>query len=394
MKVLFLGLWPNESPSNGVDVHFLNLVRCLSKKVNVHVLSFGDEDLRFSFDGAEIRTIERKGIYQALPPLAIWRMLNEIRTIGPDLIHVQGSNPSPYLYSAALSLGYPSVVTVHGLSVQERLADGVIREGGPRHLFAGVIDKTFLRHAGHVIVVDRRKKDLLLKENIRPPSGIECIPNGVDITEFDPDTIAEEDLREARTRYRLGPGRKIICAKSLMANSGQVFLIRSMEAVREIDRGAELLLAGDGPEREGLIKLVRELNLEGCVRFLGNVPHKDMPALLQLSSVAVLPSLKGMGAEEGSSIFLLEAMSMGKPVVATRIGGNVDTVADGQTGLLVPERDVTALAGAIGSLLSDDVLARRLGGSAREFVRRERTWEAVGLRYLRTYQTLIRQSEV
>lgn len=387
VKVLFLGKWPEGSPQNGVEAHFSNLATHLPKDIDVHVLSFGRTSEQISLNGVHVRTIERKSVYRAFPLLALRRLVRQIEAIDPELVHIQGSNPSPYLYATLLHSRCPTVITMHGLSVHERIAEGSIAEGSFRHRWASFTDAAMLRRADLIIVVDSRKREKLIQQG-HDANRIECVPNGVDLNILQ-SGLSEESVYGVRERYQLGPGRKVLCAKAMMPNNGQGFLIKAMKPLVERDPALELLLAGSGPEKGRLIKMAGELGIERNVRFLGDVPHEDIPVLIHLSSLAVLPSLKGKGAEEGSSIFLLEAMALGRPVVATSIGGNTEAIDDGRTGLLVPERDHEALSHAIWSLLDDGDRAREIGLAARSFIAENRNWRTIADRYAELYLGLI-----
>jgi glycosyltransferase involved in cell wall biosynthesis len=122
-----------------------------------------------------------------------------------------------------------------------------------------------------------------------------------------------------------------------------------------------LEVAGDGPCRPALERAAADLGVAGRVRFLGEV--RDVPALLARARLFALSSLT-----EGVSLTLLEAMSRGLPVAATRVGGNAEVVADGETGLLVPPGDPPALAAALLRLWADPAEAARLGRAGRRRV--------------------------
>jgi glycosyltransferase involved in cell wall biosynthesis len=135
------------------------------------------------------------------------------------------------------------------------------------------------------------------------------------------------------------------------------------EAARALE-GVQVVLAGDGPERGRLQALAEELEIASRVSFLGF--REDMPQLLVCSDVVVLPSLA-----EGLPLAVLEAMAAGAPLVATAIGGTDEALADGVTGLLVPPRDVAALAAAVTRVLADPQEAQRRADAAAERVRTE-----------------------
>ena len=125
-----------------------------------------------------------------------------------------------------------------------------------------------------------------------------------------------------------------------------------------------------------------DLNIRSAVRFLG-VRH-DVPALLALADVYVHPSL-----QEGYSNALLEAMAAGKAVVATAVGGNVEAVSDGSTGLLVPAQDAAAIARAIARLLADPAAARQMGARARQYVHERYEMSAMVRSYEGVYTRLL-----
>jgi glycosyltransferase involved in cell wall biosynthesis len=114
------------------------------------------------------------------------------------------------------------------------------------------------------------------------------------------------------------------------------------------------LVAGDGGSRKELEEQACRLGLGRRIVFTGF--RSDVPELLSEAAISVLPSLS-----EGTSNTLLESMAAGVPVIATRVGGNLEVIEDEVSGLLVPPRDSAALAAATGRLLEDQDLALRLG---------------------------------
>lgn len=128
----------------------------------------------------------------------------------------------------------------------------------------------------------------------------------------------------------------------------------------------EFLLVGDGPLRDRFQAFAGELGVSGNVHFLGS--RNDTPAILSVLDVSVLCS-----TSEGMSNVILESMAAGKPVVATRVGGNPELVLEGVTGLVTAPADPEALAAAILTLLRNPGAARAMGAAARELVAREFT---------------------
>jgi glycosyltransferase involved in cell wall biosynthesis len=146
----------------------------------------------------------------------------------------------------------------------------------------------------------------------------------------------------------------------------------ALAALAEV-QAAQLLLVGDGPERESLQRRVGELGLDDRVRFLGSLPRGEVLRQLAGARAAVLSS-----AWENLPHAAVEALSVGTPVVSTAVGGVPEVVHDGENGLLVPAGDVQALAAALRRMLEDDALHDRLAAGAQPSIAsigREATYE-------------------
>ena len=138
--------------------------------------------------------------------------------------------------------------------------------------------------------------------------------------------------------------------------------------------GIPLVVAGDGPLRN---------QVPGA---LGFVPHEELARLYERAAVVAVPSYR-----EGFGVVCAEAMAHARPVVASAVGGLLDLVVDGETGLHVPPGDVAALRHALETLLADDELRRRLGAAARERVRERFSWEAVTAATVAAYGEALRE---
>jgi glycosyltransferase involved in cell wall biosynthesis len=137
--------------------------------------------------------------------------------------------------------------------------------------------------------------------------------------------------------------------------------------------GMPRVIVGDGPLRDGVPEAV------------GFVPPRELGLYYERAAVVVCPSRR-----EGYGVVAREALAHGRPVVASAVGGLVDAVEDGVTGLLVPPRDVGALRAALERLLGDAELRRRLGEAGRERARAELSWDAATQATLRAYRDCLR----
>jgi L-malate glycosyltransferase len=197
----------------------------------------------------------------------------------------------------------------------------------------------------HAIVANSSAaRDQLLHEGV-PDASIRVIPNGVDI-----DSCA--GAREPR------PMRTILTVANLRREKAHEILLDAVARVGSTHADLRVVIAGDGPRAAELRALAAKLGLDDRVEFLGHCD--DVGTLLREADLFVLPS-----RSEASPNSVLEAMAAGVPIVASAVGGLLELVQPGRTGLLVPPNDAPSLARAIESLLADPGRARALGAAAR-----------------------------
>ena len=206
------------------------------------------------------------------------------------------------------------------------------------------------------------------------------IPNGIDL-----DSWQMPPRDEARRALELSPEDFVVATVGrLHKQKGHKYLLQAAVEVLRERPNARFLIAGYGPLREELEARAQALNLAGRVRFLGY--RRDVETLLSASDLFVLPSLW-----EGMSNAVLEAMAAGRPVVATAVDGNVEQVADGETGLLAPPADAGALAEAILRLAREPERARRMGLAGRRRVEEQFGLERMTRAYLDFYAELLKE---
>jgi glycogen synthase len=274
-----------------------------------------------------------------LAPVVLASMARALRRAArdADLVHAH------WLASALVTpaAGKPVVLTLHGSGSAGRFEDIRVLTKTPR--LAGPL----LRRARVVIAVSQHLAGAARRAGAR---DVRWIPNGVDIPA---DVGKEADPPEVLYVGRLSPEKGI-------------------RELAEATRGLDLVAAGDGP--------LRSL-LPGA---LGFVPRSELERLYARAALAVFPSHR-----EGFGVACAEAMAHGRPVVASAVGGLRDLVIDGETGLLVPPGDPSALREALERLLADFDLRRRLGAAAREHVARLCDWERVTDATLAAYEAAL-----
>lgn len=228
-----------------------------------------------------------------------------------------------------------------------------------RHISAAIPDNLATRwlygRATHAIVTTGEKlREQLVRDNGFDPARIVSVPTGIDTTRFVPGNRAE-----ARARLGFSTDAAIVgIVATLRSWKGHRYLLDAFAQLARSD--ARLVIVGDGPQREAIVTRIGELGLSDRVTMAGN--QSDVVPWLQSFDAFALPSY----ANEGVPQAILQAMLCGVPVVTTDVGSIGEAIADGDTGLVVPPKEVTPLAAALARLLDDAGLRSRLGARARE----------------------------
>ena len=208
-------------------------------------------------------------------------------------------------------------------------------------------------------------------ENLGGGRRVEALTNGVDTARFRPPGNRLDS-----------PPPTLVVPRRLVPKNGVEYFVRALPGIRRRVPGVRARLIGDGPERERLEMLARELQVDDSLEFVGARPHAEMPELLGSGDLAIFPSLM-----EATSVAALEAMACGLPVVATAVGGLTEIV-DKEVGALVPPADPDALARAVATLVADANLRHR-GAVARARVTARWSNDRLVERHLEVYGDLL-----
>ena len=203
-----------------------------------------------------------------------------------------------------------------------------------------------------IITLTEQGRKEHLSYGVGTAGSLEVIHSGVKLEAF---LQANDESRSVKQELDLPRHARVAGMVGwLTPIKGPNYLVEAWHMVERDLSDAALLMVGDGPLRGELEELVRRNGSNGSVVFTGM--REDIPRLMATMDVVVLPSVN-----EGMGKVLVEAMALGKPLVATHVGGIPDLVKDGVNGYLVPPRDPAALARAITDLLSDPEKGRRYG---------------------------------
>ncbi len=290
-------------------------------------------------------------------PATLWRLRRFLQRERIQVVHLHFPTPSS-LYFAALRPVSPwrLVLTFHGTD-----AYALPR----RSRFYRALLRLTLGRADLVTAVS---SDLLRAlraafPRLRAPARV--ILNGNPMLEAGPgDPAAAEGPLPAT------PDGYILAVGSLIPRKGYDVLMRAVALAQERGHRLDVVIVGGGPEGDRLRALAVQLGIRDLVRLVGEVSHPAMRPLYERARAFVHTA-----REEAFGLVLLEAMSCGKAVIATRVGGIPDFIRDGETGLLVDPDDPEALADSLIRLEKDEALRVSLGVRGREIATREHTWD-------------------
>jgi len=200
---------------------------------------------------------------------------------------------------------------------------------------------------------------------------------GADVERFRPDL----ETADIRSSFGVGDRPLVVCVSRLVPRKGQDVLIRAMPSIRRRMPDARLLIVGRGPYEPSL-RALAAVAPPGAVSFAGEVSERDLPRYYAAGDVFAMPCrTRAAGLEvEGWGNVFIEAAACGRPVVVGDSGGAREAVVDGETGLLVDGRNVSEVAAAVGTLLSEPELAAKMGDAGRDRVLRSHTWPRIAER--------------
>lgn len=247
-----------------------------------------------------------------------------------DLIHAHEFDANTQGALVAALAGIPIVATVHGKNYfWEKLR---------RRLAYRWVSRTAI-----MVAVSENLKQFIIEKVGASPDRVRVLYNGVDLLSH----CDASDVEECRKELGVPQDHQVVgVVGNLYPVKGHQYLIDGIPDVLAQCPNTSFVFAGRGQLEIELKEQVSRLGLDKRVHFLGL--RQDIPRILALLDVFVLPSLS-----EGLSMAILEAMMAGKPVIATRVGGNPEIVVDGETGLLVPPKDSPALAASLITLLTN-----------------------------------------
>ncbi|MFH0764087.1 MAG: glycosyltransferase [Candidatus Omnitrophota bacterium] len=347
----------------GAERHVLDLVKNLDKeKYNLFVSSLipGGELLKeIISNGACVRLFPVKRIYSLSGIIRGFEFRSFLKKNKIDILMTVHFGSDVWGTIFGRLAGVPFIIS-------NRRDIGFWKK--TRHKIAyRVID----RWVDKIIVNSDSGRNAIMKDEGAAPAKINVIHGAVDILNFKPD----KERSEIRKSLGIGESEISVCAiGNFNPIKGHTYLVEAFEHIAGEFPNARLLLVGDGPLMDNLQSMAHSRLLDKKVTFLG--ARTDIPDILSASDICVLPSLS-----EGLSNALMEYMTAGKPIVATKVGGNPELIENGVTGILIEPANPADLGNAIADLIKNKEKRSFLARNAREKAEKELSMPSLINRY-------------
>lgn len=328
--------------------------------------SFPNRVDRLSIPARRLRTIQG---------ILLWSRRVAVLARSTDAEFIWCGNIKPAAYPAKWTMertGTPFGVLLHGgdlLILQHQVHQSAIK----RKTAAALLSSAAVLVANSEWTRDRCLTLLSELEIDAPPDRVRVVPLGADHQAFRPGL----DTADVRSRYGLDGGRWLLSVARLSRHKGIDTALQALARLQDRYPSLRYAVVGTGEELKALAAEARALGVADRVRFLTDVPDRDLPALYNCAELYLGVSRLMAQRVEGFGISLAEASACGVPVIAGRSGGIPAAVRDGETGVLVDAERPDAVAETVARLLDDPARRARLGAAGRLAVERHYNWDRV-----------------
>jgi PEP-CTERM/exosortase A-associated glycosyltransferase len=261
---------------------------------------------------------------------------------------------------------------------------GTAKEFGLRYRLTRALETHALKNANAVTTICEGLRRDIVERGIAADK-VTVIPNAVDIAKFAVGGVADLDLKR---KLGLQDMRLIGFIGSFYAYEGLDVLLRAVPAMLERQPDLRVLLVGGGPQDANLRQLAASLGILDKVVFTGRVPHEQVQQYYDLLDVLVYPRLSMRLTDLVTPLKPLEAMAQGRVLAASDVGGHLELIEHGKTGVLFKADDPQSLATNVGDLLAAQDSWPALRANGRHFVEAERNWPISVARYKQIYARL------
>ena len=311
------------------------------------------------------------------------RIIEVARLEKAEIIHAHSPilNAIPALW-AGFKLGLPVVYEIRAFWEDAAVDQGSCKEWGLRYRLTRAAETWVCKRADQIVVLCNGLKDDLVARGISPKK-ITPVFNGVNADNFHPCPVDPEYLQAWGLQ-----GKKIIgFIGSFYRYEGLDLLIKAFADIAKNEPVAVLLLVGGGEMEGELRDQLDNLKLTNRVVMPGRIPHDRIPGVYAMVDILAYPRYTMRLTELVTPLKPLEAMAMGKALVASDVGGHRELIKDGKTGVLFKAGDEKALAVALADLLNNDKQRETLQKNGAEWVRECQTWQQTTSVYQDIYST-------
>jgi PEP-CTERM/exosortase A-associated glycosyltransferase len=313
------------------------------------------------------------------------RLCEIIPQIKPDVLHAH----SPSLNAVAAlragkKFGIPVVYEVRAFWEDAAVDHGTAKENGLRYKLTRALETYALKNASAVTTICEGLRRDIVARGIAADK-VTVIPNAVDIDKFAVGGVADLALKQ---KLGLQDMRLIGFIGSFYAYEGLDVLLRAVPAMLAKQTDLRVLLVGGGPQDANLRQQASDLGIADKVVFTGRVPHEQVQQYYDLLDVLVYPRLSMRLTDLVTPLKPLEAMAQGRVLAASDVGGHLELIEHGKTGVLFKADDPVSLAENVGALLAAQDQWPALRANGRAFVEHERNWPVSVARYKKIYGSL------
>lgn len=314
------------------------------------------------------------------------RLLQVMDTERPKLLHVHSPvlNVLPALF-AAKKQNIPIAYEIRAFWEDAGVDQGSYKEWGLKYRLVRWLETLACAKVDQIFTICEGLKSDLIHRGIAA-SKIQVVPNAIVPQDFIPQA-KDKSLAE---KWGVADTFVLGFIGSFYHYEGLDVLVQAAIRLAATGFAFKLLLIGGGEQKEALGRLVREAGLSGQIIFTGRIPHEQVPGMYSLLDVLVLPRKRIRLTEIVTPLKPLEAMAMGKAIIASDVGGHREMIQDGVTGLLYKAEDVETLVYCILDLAKHEEKKKMLAENGRQWVVRERTWEKNAQIYRQVYDRLAR----
>lgn len=309
-----------------------------------------------------------------------------IKKIQPNIIHVHGvSAERLFILESSIRLNIPTVLTSHGITsevsefkdftIPENLND---RFNFEKYVYSLISSKK----NNYITTVSSAVKNKIKEYYNVPEDRIKFIYNGIDEKFFPPENLNKYELRK---KYKLNENKKIFLTVGTISKSkNQELVIKAINGLsRKIKDNLLYLIIGDGEEKERLFNLVKKLNLDKTVLFLGKKFSKELIEYYWLSDFFILTSLS-----EGMPLVYLESMAAGLPIITVKTIEGVSDLYNDKVFILSDDYDLKNIQEAIIKAINNNWDNQYISNYARKFL-----WKNIAKKYLELYKEVLKEKE-